>query len=166
MTRQRQATQEKSPHPHLRGPALLDTPTLNKGTAFTSEERTEYGLEGLLPHTVETLDRQVERVMRHLDAKPNDLERYIYLIGLEDRNETLFYRTVMSDPARFVPIVYDPTVAEACLAFGDIYRRARGMYITRHMRGRIIKVLQNWPEREVRFICVSTGGRILGLGNI
>jgi malate dehydrogenase (oxaloacetate-decarboxylating)(NADP+) len=72
----------------------------------------------------------------------------------------------MSDPARFIPILYDPTVAEACLTFGHIYRRARGMYITRHMRGRIIKVLQNWPEREVRFICVSTGGRILGLGNI
>ncbi|HKE05515.1 MAG TPA: NAD-dependent malic enzyme [Blastocatellia bacterium] len=166
MTRQRQATQEKSPHPHLRGPALLDTPTLNKGTAFTPEERREYGLEGLLPHAVETLDRQLERVMEHLDAKPNDLERYIYLIGLSDRNETLFYRTLMSDPARFVPIVYDPTVAEACLTFGHIYRRARGMYITREMKGRIAEVMRNWPERDVRFICVSSGGRILGLGDI
>src|SRR5262249_14828654 len=90
---------------------------------------------GLLPHAVETLDRQLERVMEHLDAKPNDLERYVYLIGLSDRNETLFYRTLMSDPARFVPIVYDPTVAEACLTFGHIYRRARGMYITREMKG-------------------------------
>jgi malate dehydrogenase (oxaloacetate-decarboxylating)(NADP+) len=145
---------------------LLNDPSLNKGTAFTKEERREFGLEGLLPSSVDSLDRQLERVMRHLDAKPNDLERYIYLIGLLDRNETLFYRTVMSDPARFMPIVYDPTVADACLAFGHIYRRARGMYITRDMKGRIAEVLRNWPQRDVRFICVSTGGRILGLGDI
>jgi malate dehydrogenase (oxaloacetate-decarboxylating)(NADP+) len=166
MARSQQATLEKEPHPHLRGLELLDNPTLNKGTAFTPDERREYGLEGLLPHAVETIDRQLERVMEHLDAKPNDLERYIYLIGLSDRNETLFYRTLMSDPARFVPIVYDPTVAEACLTFGHIYRRARGMYITREMKGRIAEVMRNWPERDVRFICVSSGGRILGLGDI
>ena len=150
----------------LLGLALLDDPTRSKGTAFSEDERRRFGLEGLLPHSVETLDRQVERVLEHLEAKPTDLERYIYLIGLCDRNETLFYRTVMSDPARFIPILYDPTVADACLAFGHIYRRARGMYITRHMKGRMAKVLQNWPERDVRFICVSTGGRILGLGDI
>ena len=148
------------------GVALLDNPVHNKGTAFTAKERAEFGLEGLLPPSVESLDRQVERVMRHLDAKPTDLERYIYLIGLVDRNETLFYRTVMSDPARFIPILYDPTVADACLAFGHIFRRARGMYITREMKGRMAEVLRNWPERDVRFICVSTGGRILGLGDI
>jgi malate dehydrogenase (oxaloacetate-decarboxylating)(NADP+) len=150
----------------LRGVALLDDPIRNKGTAFTSEERRKYGLEGLLPHAVENLDRQVERVMGHLDAKPNDLERYIYLIGLSDRNETLFYRAVMSDPARFIPILYDPTVADACLTFGHIYRRARGMYITREMKSRMAEVLRNWLVRDVRFICVSTGGRILGLGDI
>ena len=109
---------------------------------------------------------QSSKWMQHLDAKPNDLERYIYLIGLSDRNETLFYRTLMSDPARFVPIVYDPTVADACLAFGHIYRRTRGMYITREMKSRIAEVLRHWPTRDVRFICVSTGGRILGLGDI
>jgi malate dehydrogenase (oxaloacetate-decarboxylating)(NADP+) len=145
---------------------VLNDPVRNKGTAFTLEERRKYGIDGLLPHSVDTLERQVERVMGHLDAKPNDLERYIYLIGLSDRNETLFYRTVMSDPARFVPILYDPTVADACLAFGHLYRRARGMYVTRDMKGRIADVLRNWPERDVRFICVSTGGRILGLGDI
>jgi malate dehydrogenase (oxaloacetate-decarboxylating)(NADP+) len=149
-----------------RGEALLNDPAHNKGTAFTADERRKHGLEGLLPHALESLDRQVERVLQHLDAKPTDLERYIYLIGLSDRNETLFYRTLMSDPARFVPIVYDPTVADACLAFGHIYRRARGMYITREMKGRIAEVLRNWPGRDVRFICVSTGGRILGLGDI
>jgi malate dehydrogenase (oxaloacetate-decarboxylating)(NADP+) len=152
--------------PNLQGRALLDDPARNKGTAFTHDERRKYGLEGLLPYSIDTIDRQVERVMGHLDAKPTDLERYIYLIGLSDRNETLFYRTVMSDPARFIPILYDPTVADACLAFGHIYRRARGMYISRDMKGRIAEVLRNWPERDVRFICVSTGGRILGLGDI
>lgn len=151
---------------NLQGQALLNDPVRNKGTAFTLEERRKYGLEGLLPQAVESLQRQLERVMQHLDAKPNDLERYVYLIGLADRNETLFYRTLMSDPARFVPIVYDPTVADACLAFGHIYRRARGMYITREMKGRIAEVLRHWPTRNVRFICVSTGGRILGLGDI
>ena len=148
------------------GMALLDDPINNKGTAFTVKERAEYGLEGLLPASVESLDRQVERVLRHLDAKPTDLERYVYMTGLVDRNETLFYRTVMSDPARFLPILYDPTVAEACMAFGHIFRRSRGMYITREMKGRMAEVLRNWPERDVRFICVSTGGRILGLGDI
>jgi malate dehydrogenase (oxaloacetate-decarboxylating)(NADP+) len=148
------------------GLALLDNPISNKGTAFTVKERAEVGLEGLLPPSVESLDRQVERVMYHLDAKPTDLERYIYLTGLVDRNETLFYRAVMSDPARFLPILYDPTVAEACLTFGHIFRRARGMYITREMKGRMAEVLRNWPQSDVRFICVSTGGRILGLGDI
>jgi malate dehydrogenase (oxaloacetate-decarboxylating)(NADP+) len=166
MARPQHAKREKELQPNLRGPELLDSPTFNKGTAFTQEERREYGLEGLLPHAVETIDRQIERVMDHLDAKPTDLERYIYLIGLSDRNETLFYRTLMSDPARFVPIVYDPTVAEACLTFGHIYRRARGLYITREMKGRMAEVMRNWPERDVRFICVSSGGRILGLGDI
>jgi len=151
---------------HAHGLMVLNDPALNKGTAFTEEERRRYRIEGLLPSSSESLDRQVERVLSHLEAKMSDLDKYIYLIGLLDRNETVFYRTVMSDPARFIPILYDPTVAEACLTFGHIYRRARGMYITRHMKGRMAEVLRNWPERDVRFICVSTGGRILGLGDI
>ncbi|MEE7547058.1 NAD-dependent malic enzyme [Xanthomonas sp. Kuri4-1] len=148
------------------GVALLHDPSLNKGTAFSAEERRRLGLEGLLPSAVESLDRQVERVLAHLDEKSDDLERYIYLIGLEDRNETVFYKAIMSDPKRFIPILYDPTVADACETFGNMYRRARGMYITRHMKGRIAEVLRNWPQKDVRFICVSTGGRILGLGDI
>src|SRR3984885_4055926 len=118
----------------LRGQALLDDPTLNKGTAFSLEERRRLGLEGLLPPSVEGLERQVERVLQHLDTKPTDLERYIYLVGLADRNETLFFRTVMSDPARFMPIVYDPTVGEACLKFGHSYRQPRGMDLSRTRR--------------------------------
>lgn len=150
----------------ISGNAMLDDPVLNKGTAFTVAERRQHGLEGLLPATVETIERQLERVMGHLEQKPSDLERYVYLMGLCDRNETLFYKTLMSDPARFVPIVYDPTIADACLAFGHLYRRSRGMYVTRDMKGRMAEVLRNWPHRDVRFICVSSGGRILGLGDI
>lgn len=148
------------------GFAVLQDPSRNKGTAFSRDERTALGLDGLLPSGVEDLDRQMERVLGHLDAKPTDLERYVYLIGLSDRNETLFYKTLMSDPARFVPIVYDPTVADACLSFGHIYRRARGMDVSLEHKGRIAEVLRHWPVKDVRFLCASTGGRILGLGDI
>ncbi len=148
------------------GLPLLDDPLRNKGTAFTAEERRTSGLEGLLPAAVETLERQVERVLGHLQAKPTELEQYIYLQDLCDDNETLFYATIMSDPARFVPIVYDPTIADACLQYGHIFRRPRGMYLTKLMKGRIAEVLGNWPIRDVRFICISSGGRILGLGDI
>jgi malate dehydrogenase (oxaloacetate-decarboxylating)(NADP+) len=148
------------------GAALLVNPVLNKGTGFTQQERREYQLEGLLPATVEDLTTQIERVMGHLSAKPTDLEQYIYLQELCDRNETLYYAVLMSDPARFVPIVYDPTIADACLTYGHIYRRPRGMYLTKMMKGRFAEVLANWPVSNVRFICVSSGGRILGLGDI
>ncbi|UAJ11002.1 NAD-dependent malic enzyme [Polymorphobacter megasporae] len=146
--------------------ALTNDPRRNKGTAFTLAEREANGLLGLLPHTVETMDHQLYRVLDHLDQKTSDLERYIYLTGLLDRNETLFYNVVMSDPVRFLPIIYAPTVGEACLKFGSIYRRAHGMYVAHDMKGRVAEVLRNWPERDVRFICVSTGGRILGLGDL
>src|SRR3984957_14437611 len=148
------------------GADLLRDPHLNKGTAFSLRERKELGLEGLLPAVIEGIDQQVQRVMNHLSLKPNDLERYIYMIGLLDRNETLFYKVLMTDPARFVPIMYDPTVGEACLKFSDIYRRNAGMYITIEDKGRVKDILRNWPEKDIRFICVTTGGRILGLGDL
>ncbi|ORM90304.1 NAD-dependent malic enzyme [Pantoea cypripedii] len=148
------------------GVELLKNPGLNKGTAFTQTERRQKGIEGLLPSHVESLDLQVARALLNVKKKANDLERYTYLLDLEERNETVFYKTVMSDPKRFIPILYDPVVADACLEFGHIYRRPRGMYINRHMKGRIAEVLRNWPVKDVRFICVSTGGRILGLGDI
>ncbi|MBD8620855.1 NAD-dependent malic enzyme [Sphingomonas sp. CFBP 13728] len=148
------------------GVATLENPIVNKGTAFTADERKSLGLEGLLPAAVETLDTQVERVLGHLGAKPDALEQYIYLQGLCDRNETLFYAVLMSDPARFVPIVYDPTIADACLTYGHVYRRPQGMYLTKQMTGRLAEVLAHWPNRDIRFICVSSGGRILGLGDI
>ncbi len=152
--------------PHERGINLLETSALNKGTAFTDAERTAFGLEGLLPPSVETIDQQHRRILQQLGQKPTDLERYIYLIQLFDSNETLFYYVVMSDPARFQPILYDPTVGEACLKFGHIYRRPRGMYISMNQKGRVRAVLKNWPEKDVRVVCVSSGGRILGLGDL
>jgi malate dehydrogenase (oxaloacetate-decarboxylating)(NADP+) len=150
----------------MSGVALTNDPRSNKGTAFTLAEREAHGLIGLLRHGIETLDHQLNRVLEHPAQKATDLERYIYLTGLLDRNETLFYRVVMSDPVRFLPIIYVPTVGEACVKFGSIYRRARGMYVTHDPKGRVADVLRNWPERDVRFICVSTGGRILGLGDL
>jgi Malic enzyme, N-terminal domain len=101
-----------------------------------------------------------------LGHKNTDLDRYIYLVNLLDHNETLFYRTVMSDPARFLPIVYDPTIGEACLKFGHIYRQARGMYLSIARRGKVKEILKNWPREDIRFICVTDGGRILGLGDL
>jgi malate dehydrogenase (oxaloacetate-decarboxylating)(NADP+) len=150
----------------VEGTTILNDPVFNRGTAFTEDERSKYHLEGLLPAAVDDLPTQVKRVLGHLSAKPTSLEQYIYLQDLCDRNETLFYATLMSDPARFVPIVYDPTIAAACLTYGHIYRRPQGMYLNKRMKGRFAKILSNWPVKDIRFICVSSGGRILGLGDI
>src|ERR1700756_2248279 len=144
---------------------LLD-PSLNKSTAFTEAEKRALGIVGLVPDVTETMDVQLSRVMAQLGHKTTDLERYIYLVNLLDHNETLFYRTVMSDPARFLPIVYDPTIGEACLKFGHIYRQTRGMYLSMTRRGSVKEILRNWPQKDVRFICVTDGGRILGLGDL
>jgi malate dehydrogenase (oxaloacetate-decarboxylating)(NADP+) len=149
-----------------RGIELLHDPSLNKSTAFTEAEKQALGIVGLVPDVTETEDLQLSRVMMQLGHKTTDLDRYIYLINLLDHNETLFYRTVMSDPARFLPIVYDPTIGEACLKFGHIYRQARGMYLSIARRGKVKEILKNWPQKDVRFICVTDAGRILGLGDL
>ena len=149
-----------------RGIDLLRDPQLNKSTAFTAAEREALGLTGLLPAAVDTEETQVQRALQQLGQKPTDLERYIYLIQLLDTDETLFYKVLMSDPARFLPIVYDPTVGEACLKFGHIFRRPRGLYVSLEHRGRVKEVLRNWPEKDVRVICATSGERILGLGDL
>jgi malate dehydrogenase (oxaloacetate-decarboxylating)(NADP+) len=148
------------------GMDLLEDPTLNKSTAFSETEKQALGIVGLVPDVTETLDLQLSRVMTQLGHKSTDLDRYVYLANLLDHDETLFYRTVMSDPARFLPIVYDPTIGEACLKFGHIYRQTRGMYLSVTRRGSVKKILRNWPQKDVRFICVTDGGRILGLGDL
>jgi malate dehydrogenase (oxaloacetate-decarboxylating)(NADP+) len=149
-----------------RGIEVLRDSSLNKSTSFTEDEKQALGLVGLLPEAVETEDVQLSRVMMQLGHKTTDLDRYIYLTNLLDHDETLFYRTIMSDPAHFLPIVYDPTIGEACLKFGHIYRGPRGMYLSITRRGKVKDVLRNWPEKDVRFICVTDGGRILGLGDL
>ena len=149
-----------------RGIDLMRDPRRNKSTAFTEAEREVLGLTGLLPSGVEDEATQVRRALHQLGDKPTDLERYIYLIGLLDSDEVLFYQVVMSDPVRFLPILYDPTVGEACLKFGHIYRRPRGMYLSVRHKGQMARVLRNWPVSDVRVICVSSGGRILGLGDL
>ncbi|HET8924344.1 MAG TPA: NAD-dependent malic enzyme [Candidatus Acidoferrum sp.] len=151
---------------NARGIAVLQDPKLNKSTAFTEAEKQALGLIGLVPDVTESEDLQLQRVNLQLSQKPTDLERYIYLMNLLDHNETLFYRTLMSDPARFLPIVYDPTIGEACLKFGHIYRQARGMYLSMTRSGKVKEILKNWPEKDVRFICVTDAGRILGLGDL
>jgi malate dehydrogenase (oxaloacetate-decarboxylating)(NADP+) len=150
----------------VRGIAVLQDPKLNKSTAFTEQEKQALGIVGLVPDVTESENSQLQRVNWQLAQKPTDLERYVYLINLLDHNETLFYRTLMSDPARFLPIVYDPTIGEACLKFGHIYRQARGMYLSIARRGKVKDILKNWPEKDVRFICVTDAGRILGLGDL
>ena len=120
-----------------RGIDLIQDPTLNKSTAFSETEKQALGIVGLVPDVTETLDVQLSRVMRQLGHKNTDLDRYVYLANLLDHDETLFYRTVMSDPARFLPIVYDPTIGEACLKFGHIYRQTRGMYLSIRHRGKL-----------------------------
>jgi malate dehydrogenase (oxaloacetate-decarboxylating)(NADP+) len=149
-----------------RGIDLLHDPVLNKSTAYTEAERQALGLVGLVPDATESEDLQLSRVLQQLADKPTDLERYIYLISLLDNDETLFYRALMSDPARFLPIVYDPTIGEACLKFGHIYRRTRGMYLSITRKGHVKEVLRNWPVKDVRVICVTDAGRILGLGDL
>jgi malate dehydrogenase (oxaloacetate-decarboxylating)(NADP+) len=145
---------------------LLRDATLNKSTAFTEAEKQELGIVGLLPDVTESIETQLSRVQQQLETKTTDLGRFIYLMQLLETNETLFYHTLMSDPARFLEIVYDPTIAEACLKFDQIFRRPRGMYLSITRKGHVKEVLRNWPVEDVRFICVTNGGRILGLGDI
>lgn len=146
--------------------SLLQDSALNKSTAFTEAEKQAYGLVGLLPDTVETIETQLQRVMLQLSKHETPLSQYIFLMNLLDHDEVLFYKTIMSDPARFLPIVYDPTIGEACLKFGHIFRQTRGVYLSIKRRGKVKEVLQNWPIKDIRFICVTDGGRILGLGDL
>lgn len=144
----------------------LHHPRLNKGTAFTESERDALGLRGLLPPRVTTPEAQVARIVETLRLKPNPLEQYIYLTSLHDRNEHLFYRTVIAHIEELMPILYTPTVGEACKEFGHIFRRPRGLYLSIEDRGKIRDILHNWPEPSVGIIVVTDGERILGLGDL
>jgi len=145
---------------------LLYNPRLNKGTAFSEHERERLGLVGLLPDGVEDEETQLERQRIQLAQKPTPLDKYVFLSELQDRNERLYYQLLTSDPAEYMPLVYTPTVGEACQKFGHIMRRPKGLYVSLKRKGRIKEVLRNWPEEDVRFIVVTDGERILGLGDL
>lgn len=152
--------------PSLRGAQLLTNPLFNKGTAFTERERDAFGLAGLLPPRVFTLEEQLERARAALSRKPDALEKYIYLVNLQNRNEVLFYRLIVDNIEEFVPIIYTPTVGQACLEYGAIFRRPRGIFLSLRERGRIAEILRNWTNPAVRLIVVTDGERILGLGDL
>jgi malate dehydrogenase (oxaloacetate-decarboxylating) len=149
----------------LRGTRLLESPLSNRGTAFTVEQRRELGLTGLLPAVVETLGEQVERAYGAFLAYDKPINRHIYLRQLQDMNEVLFYRLVTEHLAEMLPVVYTPTVGEACQRFSEIYRRPRGLFVSYPDRERLREVIANRPNAEVDVIVVTDGQRILGLGD-
>jgi malate dehydrogenase (oxaloacetate-decarboxylating)(NADP+) len=150
----------------LRGVALLHDPRFNRSLTFTEAERKKSGLLGLLPEAIDSEQIAIQRITSQIESKANDLEKYLYLSELQDTDESLFYRVLASDTARYLPLVYTPTVGEACLKWSHIFRRPRGLYISISNRGRVREILRNWPERDVRFVVVTSGERILGLGDL
>jgi malate dehydrogenase (oxaloacetate-decarboxylating)(NADP+) len=154
------------PGSSITGYARLMSPELNRGTGFTEEERDLYKLRGLLPAHVSTDEEQERRALDNLRRKAYDIERFVFLQALMGRNESLFYRLVINHIDELMPLIYTPTVGQACQEFAHIFRQPRGFYITTCDRGRIRDILQNWPDKDVRMIVVTDGERILGLGDL
>lgn len=150
----------------VRGIDYIRDPRLNKGMSFTLEERQTLGLHGLIPPRFKTQDEQVSLCKTNLDRYTDPLNKYIYLAGLQDRNERLFFRLLSENVEEYMPLVYTPIVGLACQKFGAIFRRPRGLWISIHDKGHVYDVLKNWPETDVRAICVTDGERILGLGDL
>ena len=145
---------------------ILNDAALNKSLAFTREERDGNGLRGLLPARVFSQEMQLDRVLKNMERKSDDIERYIFLYSLQSRNERLYYRTLIDHIDDMMPIVYTPTVGEACRQFAHIFRETRGFHVTPDDRGSIREMLDNWPDQDVRVIVVTDGERILGLGDL
>ena len=145
---------------------LLRDPLLNKGTAFTEAERDLLGLRGLLPPHVNTIEDQLQRVREGLARQPDDLQKWVFLNSLHDRNETLFFRLLMDSPEEMMPLVYTPTVGRACQEYGHIFQQPRGLFICANDKGRIAQILRNWRSQDVGVIVVTDGERILGLGDL
>jgi malate dehydrogenase (oxaloacetate-decarboxylating)(NADP+) len=162
-------TQNPSPGPSanvLRGIDYIYDPALNKGTAFTEKERDALGLWGLLPPGINTMEEQVIRVMGNYRRKTSDLEKYIFLVALQDRNSTLFYRVLADHLEEMMPIIYTPTVGLACQEYVHIFRRPKGIFVSDKNKGRFLEILKNWPNKAVRIIVMTDGERILGLGDL
>ncbi len=153
-------------HCAVRGFAVLNNPQLNKGTAFTQTERDTLGLTGLLPCAITSQAAQIKKILNTLRRKDSDIERYIFLFSLLGRNERLFYRLLIDHIDELMPIIYTPTVGEACQKFAHIFREPRGFYITPSDRGNIKNILNNWPDKDIRIIVITDGQRILGLGDL
>lgn len=147
------------------GPALLETPLLNKGSAFSAEERDNFNLTGLLPHTIETIEEQSIRAYHQLKSFDSNMDKHIYLRNIQDTNETLFYHLVEQNIEEIMPLIYTPTVGQACEKFSQIYRRKRGLFISYPERHKIDDMLQNATKQKVKVIVVTDGERILGLGD-
>jgi malate dehydrogenase (oxaloacetate-decarboxylating)(NADP+) len=145
---------------------VLFNPALNKGTAFTKQEREKYKLQGLLPPRVSNQDKQLRRAIENMRRKHQDIERYVFLSALQGRNERLYYRLIMEHLDEIMPLIYTPTVGEACKKFAAIFRESKGIYITSEDRGNVAEILKNWPEKDVRVIVITDGERILGLGDL
>ncbi len=148
------------------GADLLNDPVLNKGLAFTQEERELLGLRGLLPPRIVPLEMQAQRIMENVRAQSTDLNKYIYMMALHDRNRTLFYKVLSDNIGELMPVIYTPTVGKACQMYAHIYQRPRGIFISDKDRGSIPDLLRNWPHKDVRIIVVTDGERILGLGDL
>jgi len=154
-----------TPEASLTGAQIIDTPTLNRGTAFTEEERRRFGLQGLLPPHIETLDEQVVRAYEAYGRQADDLARHVFLRDLQDTNEVLFYRLLLDHVAEMLPMVYTPVVGQGCQEFSHIYQQARGLFISYPHREDIHASLRNRPNRDVDVIVVTDGERILGIGD-
>ncbi|HET9371024.1 MAG TPA: NAD-dependent malic enzyme [Vicinamibacterales bacterium] len=149
-----------------RGFDILRDKTLNRSITFGRKDRDRLGLRGLLPHRVSSERQMVDRVMTNLERLPRDIDRYMLLSSLQERNERLFYRTVVDHIDRILPLIYTPTVGEACREFSHIAREPKGFFITPEDRGHIRRLLANWPQKDIRVIVVTDGQRILGLGDL
>ena len=162
--RRRKNLTKKPDHPT--GFQVLNSASLNKGTAFTEEERRKYRLHGLLPPRINTPEEQKERVLQNIRRKYYDIDRYIFLKSLQGRNERLFYQIVINNIEEIMPLIYTPTVGQACKEYNRLFRKPRGLYVTINDRGRVKEIVENWPYRDIRVIVVTDGERILGLGDL